>query len=222
LPAHITIEAKLTDKQGRTLVAYNSKYSTIHKILPKEIVPFRIEFEETAWVKHEDDSPLKFDPNEFTAYGFTQLPTDFKILARAVVADRDMYRDASVQAIDLNNYPTIKAELYNFGTDEISVPQVLMTYYDADKNVSMVDHVFMRDGIRQQAKMSFQYRMPNFKQLQVIKVGTMNDFFVNGLPQSSFMRHFNNTERPELIALPNNTGYTRLLIHSYIGNPTIY
>ncbi|MBE7170605.1 MAG: hypothetical protein INR73_08440 [Williamsia sp.] len=219
--AHITIEAELYDSLNRRLVSYNSKYATIHKVLPKEVVPFRIEFEETAWVKQDDNSPLKFDPAQFTAYTFKHPPVQFKVLARAVVTDRDMYRDAGVEEMRFSE-GKIKGEIYNYGIEEISVPQVLFTYYDGDSSVRYVDHLFLRDGVRQQAKQLFERKLPDFKRVLVIKRAEIKDFYVNGLPQDSFEDHYRTTTRPELIPLPNGPGYTRLQVHSYIGNPTIY
>ncbi|WP_028523712.1 hypothetical protein [Runella limosa] len=225
LPAHLTIEAQLFDKQRRKLVSYNAKYVAMHNVLPKEIVPFRIEFEETAWVKEEDKNPLKFNPTEFTAYRFTHQPTEFRLFARAVVADRDMYRDAGVQQIKVVGTQKIKGEVYNHGIDEISVPQLLFTYYDQAQTVRWVDHLFLKEGVRQQAKQVFEKKLPNFDQIRLVRAGTINDFFVNGLPQSSFLNHITMVNRPSndgLLPLPTQQGYVRFLVNAYIGNPTLY
>jgi hypothetical protein len=222
LAAHLTIEAQLFDKFGKKLVAYNAKYTTVHKVLPKEIVPFRIEFEETAWVKTEDNNLLQFNPKEFTAFDFTQPPTDFKIVARAVVADKDIYRDAAIQSINFNQNKMVDAEVFNFGTDEISVPQVLFTYYDADKSVRWVDFMFLKDGIRPQSKLTFEAKMPDLANFKIIKTGTVEDFFINGLPQTSLPNHYNNTNRMELLPVNNNNSFMRMIVNSYIANPTVY
>ena len=225
LPAHLTIEAQLFDTQRRKLVSYNAKYATMHNVLPKEIVPFRIEFEETAWVKEEDKNPLKFDPTEFTAYRFTHQPTTFRLFARAVVADRDMYRDAGVQQVKVVGTQKIKGEVYNHGIDEMSVPQILFTYYDQDQTVKWVDHLFLKDGVRQQAKQAFERELPSFDRINLVRKGTINDFFVNGLPQRSFLNHVNAANRPPkggLLPLPAQQGYVRFLVNAYIGNPTLY
>jgi len=219
-PAHLTIEARLYDSTGRKLVAYNAKYTTIHEVLPKEVVPFRIEFEETAWIKNDDLRPLRFDPKEFTAISFSTPPKGFKLLARAVVADRDLYRDAGVQNIQVHNQ--ITADVYNFGIEEISVPQVLFTYYDQDSTVRWVDDLFLKDGVRQQASASFRKKLPLLKDVEIIKVGKQEDFYINGLPQLTFKNHYRNTVRPGLMCLPSGREYIRLLLNCYIGNPTIY
>ncbi|MDP5139727.1 MAG: hypothetical protein NWP83_04570, partial [Spirosomaceae bacterium] len=85
LPSHVTLQADLYDKYNRKLVSYNAKYATIHRILPKETIAFRIDFEATAWVKENDLDPSKFNPVEFEAFEFSSPPVAFKLLARAVV-----------------------------------------------------------------------------------------------------------------------------------------
>ncbi|MFN8357544.1 MAG: hypothetical protein U0Y10_24005 [Spirosomataceae bacterium] len=219
LPAHLTIEAQLFDKDGNKLVSYNAKYTTQHKVLPKEIVPFRIEFEETAWVKTDDANPLRFDPHQASHFRFGKTPTSFKLLTRAVVADRDLYRDAGIQSVSLQNNQ-VRGEVFNHGTDEISVPQVLFTYYDAARQVTWVEHLFLRDGVRQQAKQVFAKALPKWSGIRLIKAGTDVDFLVNGLPQRSFAHHVGTMRRGDLYPMPS--GYLSLSLNSYVGNPTIY
>ena len=222
LAAHLTIEAELYDKSGKKLVSYNAKYTTIHKVLPKEIVPFKIEFEETAWVKKEDNDQFNFNPKEFTAFDFTQAPTAFKVVARAVVADRDIYVDAGLQGIIINKNKEIVGEAFNHGTEEVSVPQILFTYYDSDQTVRWVEHLFLKDGIRPQTKIPFKQKLPNLANFKVIKAGMPEDFYINGLPQTSYPNRYKNTNRFELLPLQDEKGFMRVLINSYIANPTVY
>lgn len=223
LPAHVTVEAQLYDNQQRKLVAYNAKYNMIHNVLPKEKVPFRIEFEETAWVKEDDKEPLKFNPGEFTPYTFNTAPAGFRIFARAVVADRDMYRDDGIQDIKLDSTGRqISAVVCNYGVDEISVPQVLFTYYDKDSSVLWVDHLFLRDGIRQQANEGFTQPLPAFDSIYTVKRGAQDVFYVNGLMQQRNMIPAPALLWPDIIPLPGKAGFTKMIVNAYIGNPTVY
>ncbi len=222
LVAHLTIASELYDKSGKKLVSYNAKYTTVHKVLPKEIVPFKIEFEETAWVKKEDADQFNFNPKEITAFDFTHLPVSFKILARAVVADRDIYVDAGLQGVVIDESSKVIGEVFNHGTEEVSVPQILFTYYDNDQTVRWVEYLFLKDGIRPQAKIPFEKKIPNLTKFKVIRAGEPEDFYVNGLPQTSFPKRYNNTNRFELLPLQSDEGFMRLIINSYIANPTVY
>lgn len=220
LPAHVTIQAQLYDKYQIKLVEYNAKYITNHKVLPKEIVPFRIEFEETAWVKQEDVNPMKFNPTEFTAFEFRHKPTSLKILLRAVVADKDLYRDIGIEELSMNK--TITGDVVNHGTDEVSVPALLSTFYDPDGSVRWVDNYFLKDAIRPQAKEHFSINLPPITKTNVLTSATEKDFFINGLPQTSLAPNYLNRNRQDIIPQENGKGFYRIIVNSYIGNPTIY
>ena len=215
VPAHVTLEAQLFDRFKRKLVSYNAKYTTPHKVMPKEIVPFRIDFEETAWVREDDKSPDKFNPNEFTAFRFERRPVTFKVFGRAVVADHDLYRDASIQAISIPNVHQVKGQIINQGTSEVSVPQIITATYNAQQRLVWVDHAFMPEGIRPQHKLNFAVPLPDQRQIQTVQAGTSAQFFVNGLPQETFRPPYTNTSRPDLVAMPG--GFVWLVVNSYLG-----
>lgn len=222
LPAHVTIEAQLFDGAGRKLVAYNAKYNTLHKVLPAEKIPFRIEFESTAWVTEDDKRPLHFDPQEFTDYRFDGAPTDFRVFVRCVVADKDLYRDHGVQRLQVDSiHHSISGQLFNYGVQEISVPQLLITYYGPDSVVSWVDHVFLRDGIRPQEQQDFRADLAAIDSVRIIRQGTSDRYYVNGILQTGNVAP--GYRMPgHLPALPHGSGWINFTINGYIGNPTIY
>lgn len=212
LPAHTTIEADLYDQYGRKMVNYNVKFSTIHNILPHEKVPFKISFEETAWLKDDDKQPLRFDPHQFSAAVFNEAPVRFRLFARAVVANKDLYRDNGVQDVVIDTiHKYLKGAVINYGVEEISVPQVLFTYYDRTGDVVWVDHLFLRDGIRPQGKESFSNAFPVFDSIQLVSRGEGKDFYVNGLLQQHRSPVVNS--RKTVIDIK---------VNSFIGSPTIY
>lgn len=214
VPAHVTLESRLFDKGGRQLVAYNAKYTTVHKLLPKEVVPFRIDFEETAWVKENDRNPTQFNPNEFTAFEFVRQPVTFQVLARAVVADKDVYRDAGVEQLSVLDRQAT-GRINNQGTQEISVPQVLTASYDRQRRLTWVGHTFLQEGIRPQHHEAFRLTLPDLAQIDRIQEGRSNQFFVNGLPQDVFRPPYTTTERFDLI--PAKDGFVSVLANVYIG-----
>ncbi|MBN9383917.1 MAG: hypothetical protein J0H74_24390 [Chitinophagaceae bacterium] len=222
LPAHLTVEAQLYDAFQRKLVSYNARFNTIHNILPYEKAPFRIDFEKTAWVKEDDKQPLRFNPREFSAFNFDVAPVSFKVFARAVVCDKDLYRDEGVEQVKIDGGDRqLEGAVCNYGADEITVPQVLATYYDKDSTVAWVDHQFLQDGIRQQAAEHFQMPLIDAHAFTIVRKGTPDVFYTNGLQQEG------GTSPPKtfshrLIPLPGDHQFVDLKVNSYIGNPTVY
>lgn len=218
-PAHITISSDLYDKNGRKLVSYNAKYATIHRILPMEKIPFKIEFESTAWkyVSAIKGKSQKFNPNEFSPFKFSSPPVEFKIFARSVVDKNDLYRSYGIQDLKILGN-RITGSLLNYGTEEISVPKLLISYSDQNKNLLWLDTHFMREGIRQQRKRQFNAPLTIFKDLEVIKIGTNTDFYVNGLGNSVLLKKQNGLSEN----IKHNGFDISVLPDGYIANPTLY
>jgi hypothetical protein len=56
VPADVVLKASLYDKSDKTSL-FNAKFVIKHKLMPKEITSFRVNFEETAWLKMTDVKP---------------------------------------------------------------------------------------------------------------------------------------------------------------------
>ncbi|MCP9763839.1 hypothetical protein [Lacihabitans soyangensis] len=219
-PAHITISSDLYDKNGRKLVSYNAKYATIHRILPMEKIPFKIEFESTAWkyVRETKKNADKFNPNEFSPFKFSSPPVDFKIFARSVVDKNDLYRSYGIQDLKVKG-ELLSGSLLNYGTEEISVPKLLITYTDQNNDLAWLDTYFMRDGIRQQRKREFNAPLRYSNKLKIIKVGTNADFFVNGLANALVLKK---KSKDVSVKVKANGFEVSILPDGYIANPTLY
>jgi hypothetical protein len=50
VPADVTLKATLYDNNNKKL-ATNAKYVIKHKLMPKEITSFKVNFEDIAWLK---------------------------------------------------------------------------------------------------------------------------------------------------------------------------
>jgi hypothetical protein len=219
LPAHLTIQADLYDEYNRKLVSYNAKYTTIHRILPKETVAFRIDFEQTAWVKESDLDPGKFNPDEFTPFEFSHPPKIFKVLARAVVDKNDIYRSVGVQRVRERG-GVVEGEAINYGTEEVSVPKLLIAYYDENDEVKWVETHFIREGIRQQRKRKFKFKLADFSDLEIIRKASSEDLYVNGLLNEFFRDERKKVKRSLIPVGPNEK--IDLRVDAFIGSPTIY
>jgi len=219
LPAHVTIQANLYDKYNRKLVVYNAKYVTIHRILPKETIAFRIDFESTAWVKENDLDPGKFNPVEFEAFEFSSPPVDFKLFARAVVDKNDIYRSIGVQQVKLVD-KKLTGEVINYGTEEVSIPKILASFYDEENEVKWVETYFLRQGVRQQRSRKFNFIVSDFSNLELIYQAKPNDLYVNGLPNESLK--VNRFSGAKSRTLTSKKQQFNLRVDGYIGNPTVY
>jgi hypothetical protein len=223
VPADIVLKGTLYNDENKELATYNAKYHVKHKLMPKEISSFRINFEGIAWSKTRDSIPQTFNPDEFTPIELEEQPTKFNLQVAGNVSYADLYKNVVLSAIEINS-KTIKGTLFNSGLQEITIPQLLITYYDKDKTLVWVDHLFLENGIKQQRKQYFEYNFTENDQLTIINKD-MSDCYVNGLSNDLISnkiiphRIFKHTSNElQKIAHPL-FNYVKIEMNNFIGNP---
>ncbi|PKG41050.1 hypothetical protein [Psychroflexus sp. MES1-P1E] len=223
VPADVVLKGTLYNDHDKSLAVYNAKYHVKHKLLPKESSSFRINFEGIAWSKTEDSIPDTFNPDEFTPVDLDEQPTKFNLQAAGNVSGSDLYKNIAMSEVTING-KIINGNLFNSGTQEVTVPQLLITYYDESKTMLWVDHLFIKEGIRQQRKKGFEYQILKEGSVKIINDGMAN-VFVNGLPNESISNkiipnRIENHTNAELQKIEHpDFSYIKIETNSYIGNP---
>ncbi|WP_299762465.1 hypothetical protein [uncultured Dokdonia sp.] len=223
VPADIVLKGTLYNDANKELATYNAKDHVKHKLMPKEVSSFRIDFEGIAWSKTKDSIPKAFNPDEFTPVEFEEQPTKFNLQVAGNVAGSDLYKDASLSAIQIDS-DKITGTVFNGGVEEITIPQLLVTYYDEEKTLLWVDHLFIKEGIRQQRQQVFEYPMLKEASITVVN-DSMEYIFVNGLPNEGISNkivpdRIQNHTATELQKIVHpNYEYIKIEMNSYIGNP---
>ncbi|MFY9244082.1 MAG: hypothetical protein WAO74_13775 [Polaribacter sp.] len=223
VPADIVLKGTLYNDENKELATYNAKYHVKHKLMPKEVSSFRINFEGIAWSKTQDSIPKTFNPDEFTPIELEEQPTKFNLQVAGNVSNSDLYKSIVLSDIDINS-KNIKGTLFNSGLQEITIPQLLITYYDQHKNMVWVDHLFLENGIRQQRKQYFNY--PILKENSITLVNDdMSDCYVNGLPNKNISdkivpNRIENHIHSELQKIDHPLyNFVKIEMNTYIGNP---
>ena len=223
VPADVVLKGTLYNNENKQLATYNAKYHVKHKLMPKEVSSFRINFEGIAWSKTKDSIPKTFNPDEFTPVELEEQPTKFNLQVEGNVSKSDLYKEIVLSDISIDA-KKINGTLFNSGLQEITVPQLIFTYYDAGKNLIWVDHTFLKRGIRQQRKQYFNYEFPQNNSLKVINTD-MSACFVNGLPNKNIAikivpnRIKNHTSKELQKINHSNFNFVKIEMNAYIGNP---
>jgi len=206
------------------LASYNAKYVIKHKLLPKETTSFRVDFEGIAWLKTNEKVPETFNPHEFTPITLKEQPTKFNLQCAGNVATTDLYKNVAITNLSINP-KHIEGTLFNYGIQEVTIPQLLISYYNENKEIIWVEHQFLREGIRVQRKQYFKYPLQLNDNIKVIN-SNLENCFVNGLPNKSISEKVvpNRNEmhlKEQLQPLGNNTNfnYFKIEVNNYIGNP---
>ncbi|GLR19081.1 hypothetical protein [Portibacter lacus] len=223
VPADVILKGTLYNDENKELATYNAKYHVKHKLMPKESSSFRINFEGIAWSKTEDSIPDTFNPDEFTPVEFEEQPTKFNLQVAGNVSGSDLYKNMVLSEIQVGT-ESVSGVIFNSGIQEITIPQLLITYYDKDQNMVWVDHLFVKAGIRQQRKQAFDYKILDGGAVEVIN-DDMKNIFVNGLPNEAIAKKIvqNRIEdhmKSHLIKVNDPYfGYIKIEMNSYIGSP---
>lgn len=223
VPSDVVIKGTLYNDKNKELANYNAKDNIKHKLMPKEITAFKINFEGIAWSSTKDTLPPTFNPDEFTPINLEEIPTKFNLQCAGNVANTDLYKKLSLQELQFNN-GEMTGTLFNSGVQEVTIPQLLIAYYNEDKKLIWVDHNFLSEGVRIQRKQSFNYNLLNLSELKVIS-DDMTNCFVNGSPNIEIAKKmFPDRKLDHMMdQLQEQKGdgfkFIRLEVNSYIGNP---
>ncbi len=155
-PADVTVTAVLYDAQGNALSTYNAQTVMLHKLFPKEVTPFRVDFEGVAGTGLSDEKgPLEFKPGDYTPIDIKAPIASFNVYAKAVVTQYDLLHDVAFRDVKASMAPDgrthLTGDLYNSGTVEATVPHILVTYYNAGNEVVWVDEFRYRKRSRARA-----------------------------------------------------------------------
>lgn len=223
VPADVVLKATLYDEKDKMLGTFNAKYVIKHKLMPKETTSFKVNFEDIAWLKPNDVKPTHFNPNEFTDKYFENKPATFDIQSAGNVAISDLYTSVALADLVISD-KELKGTLFNYGIQEVTVPEVLISYYNTKKELIYVDHKFIKEGVRIQRKQYFKYSFLNLSNLKSLKYSTEN-CFVNGISNEAIARDVikkrKTSEEEEQLQKVNGKGfsYIKIELNNYIGNP---
>ncbi len=172
-PADLTVTAFLDDANGKELTHYNAQEVMMHKLFPKEVTPFRIDFEGVAGASLQpDDALTNFKPGAFTPPVLERPVANFEVYAKAVVTRHDLARDLTAQDVKVerssNGSWHVSGRLLNMGTREALIPHVLLTYYDSAQQVVWVDHAYVRDSVRPQHSKEFDVVVTPYRSVEVV------------------------------------------------------
>ncbi len=117
-PADITVTAVLRDAGGLEVRRNNAATAIIHKLLPGERTPFRIDFVGPNAPDHLEDV------------------SNFEVFARAVVTQRNLER--SLGSWTRQESGGLRASVFNVGTHEVTIPRALVSLYDS-KGIAWVE-----------------------------------------------------------------------------------
>jgi hypothetical protein len=220
LPADISILGSVYNNQNEKIASYNAMYIQKHVLLPQESSIFRIDFEDTAWKSEDSNKPTTFDPTITNQFAFDDPPASFDVHLTTNVSNANIYRSVSLNSVDIKE-DKISGSLLNSGTKEITIPQLLIAYYDKNQKIKWAESVFLQSNIRQQRRITFETKITEPRSAKTIMRSTEKTF-CNGTPMQELYRKHkftNNNQQVSTYLIPNSQTGISLDINAFIGNP---
>lgn len=223
IPADISVTGALYSVDNKELARFNAKDVVKHKLLPKETTPYRINFEAIAWSTEKDEKPTTYDPELFTQIALSDTPVNFEVQVSANVATTDLYQAVSLARVTQEE-GQLEGFLFNPSMEEATIPQLLISYYNEDKELLWVTSKYVDESVRQQRKRPFTELLYEEELPATIKEG-LATASVNGLPNQSISdkvvpQRNDNGLSDAFIKIDNRPyAYITITTNNYIGNP---
>ncbi len=150
-------------------------------------------------------------------------PAKFNLHCAANVAFQDLYKSVALQNLRYRE-GTLSGTLFNSGTQEITVPQLIISYYDEEKKLIWVDQTYLKDAIRIERSIEFSIVPRPLCELVPIDE-SLERCSVNGLPNAGVAKYLFPRRDPQhakdLLQPISGEGYSyiKIEVNGYVGNP---
>ncbi len=219
-PADLTVTATIFDQFEKELSTYNAQDAIVHKILPKEVTPFRVDFEGVAGT-NLSETDFSFDPLAFSNPNIVPAEIDaFEVYGKAVVTTQDLYRGLSVQSLQITTNGQdffLRGELVNSGTVLATIPRLLISYYDGAGNVVWVGDVYIEQAVRPQYTHKFEIPLTSLDDVEIVLAE--GGMFTNSLRPQTPVNAAQDGRTLRRIPAPAGSGFAELGVTVYTFTP---
>ena len=202
-PADISLVGQLLDEENQMVAEAADGFYVKHKLLPKEITPFKIEFEPLSFIGSEPGNVC-----------------NFSLQTLASVAVQDLYKEAIFTNMEVSNIG-VSGGVFNQGTQSITIPQVLVSYFDENKRIINLDQFILEKKV--DPKRLFLFDLPARYDSMVLISDKPKQILVNGLDNDFITRKYKEGNLSEIDIMEVdwiNYDYVHLTLNNYIGNPS--
>lgn len=215
-PASVNITIELYDDKNQLIVVSNAKDIVKHFLQPKEITPFRIDFEELAWLDNTKNIPTTFDPELKTNFKFKKTPTKLIMHCSSNVTFRKIVNDITINNTSMKQN-TIEGFSYNTGVEEVTIPQYLVSFYNAENEIIWVDGFYGDRALKPQKKSKFKFVVApsHIKNAEIIFNG-IDRCYLNGIKDVK-QSHYENIQSMD-VSDNDRIKKMRICINNFVGN----
>lgn len=208
-PVDLTLKATLMDENGVALTSYYDQDVLIHKLLPKEVSGFRIDFKDVEWITNAPDS--------------LRPPRSFKLEVLGAVTTQDLFKSVALNELQIAQ-GELSGHLYNYGSSTATVSQLVHSYFKQEELI-WVDISFTEKSVFPQKSVPFSTALTvDLDKFLVVPNSAGSEVLINGLDNDQIApKYQSNNFVGSLPKLPIGDTYTlQVNINNFVSNPSSF
>ena len=180
-PADVSIASSLYTNQNEFISSYHAGLTTVHKINPKQISPFRVDFEGTLSLQ-DYAKANSYDPSLYIPTIFENDPEQISVNVLSSAASGRNSSALSIQNARFSeeeNQLLLTGTVVNSGTETFSLARVIVELGD-EEGVLWIEANFLSENILPGKKQDFLVYLPLASQVRRVYRTTQAGLRVNG------------------------------------------
>lgn len=201
-PTDISLLGKLYGTDEGMIAETAEQLLVTHKLLPKEITPFKIEFDSLSYGDQ---------------YG--ENVCDFSLEIVGAVTSQDLYKDTAIKNLTIDG-SHVSGEIFNQGNEVATVIQALIPQFDIDFKIIDVSSQLVEESVFPRRSQPFAFTLKGTEHLHLIS-STPKAVLVNGVDNKDIVRKYQTDQNTNM---SDNLWSTRhqhfsIKLNNFIGNP---
>ena len=198
-PADITLTAKLYGEDDKLISESSEGLHVVHKLLPKEITPFKISF--------EADSLL------------STIPCDFSLEALGSVTSQDLYKWVAATHLKIST-ASLSGILFNQSNETATISQLLIGYFSTQGDLLDLEQKVVEKSIFPRRSEPFDFQLMDTNGCIALD-RQAQEILVNGINNELIIQKYKSevvASRPPLLRLSNQR-IISISVNNFIGSP---
>ena len=178
VPAYITVTGTLLNEDEKDIISYNARDHITSRLSPKESTYFKIDFNDvvTQYGVKQDISTFASTENSFCSM---DLPYSFKLLIKSLESTTTNYSSFGVIEPQIKD-SILSATIFNYGSDGVNIPRVLVSTLDQRQDVIWVDNYYLEKEIRPLRSKPITIPLINVRDIALISTIQNKHIMING------------------------------------------
>lgn len=207
-PVDLTLKASILDEDGNVITSYFEQDGLVHKLLPKEVSGFRIDFKDVEWMD--------------TSTRSSAIPSSFKLEVLGAVTNQDLFKNIVLSELRIEDNQLV-GSMYNYGNLTTTISQIVQSYF-TDDQLTWVEVAFSDKSVFPKKSATLNVAISTPLSTQVLVEQNQAEVLINGLDNSLISPKYKSNDivngLPRLSLGGNQS--LQINLNNFISNPSLF